>query len=126
MKQAGKTHFLIAFGWLCVVLGVIGIFLPLLPTTPFLLVASWAFARSSPRFHYWLMTHKHLGPIISQWQEGKGLQPRVAIRIAAYMVITFSISIYFVPYSWLKIALVIGATAILVHLWYLTRLYSDD
>lgn len=59
--------FLICLGWLCVGFGVAGIFLPLLPTTPFLLVAAWAFAQSSPRFRTWLLEHPRLGPFIHDW-----------------------------------------------------------
>lgn len=55
---------LLAIGWLSVVLGVIGIFVPVLPTTPFLLLAAACFARSSPRFYRWLVEHPRLGPWI--------------------------------------------------------------
>ena len=58
-------------------LGIAGAVLPLLPTTPFLLLAAWAFARSSPRLHAWLIGHPRLGPAIVQWQE-HGVIPRPA------------------------------------------------
>ena len=62
----------IAIGCIAVVLGVIGIFLPLLPTTPFLLVAAWAFAKSSPRLEAWLTNHPRFGPPLRDWRERGG------------------------------------------------------
>ena len=56
-----------------VALGVIGIFLPVVPTTPFILLAAWCFARSSERFHQWLLRHKYFGPIIQAWEAGRGI-----------------------------------------------------
>jgi len=55
------------FGMTCVGLGAVGVVLPLLPTTPFLLLAAYAFARSSERWHRWLMEHKLFGPMINDW-----------------------------------------------------------
>ena len=59
----------IAFGGLCVGLAFLGVALPLLPTTPFLLLAAFAFAKSSPRLHTWLITHKRFGPMIKNWND---------------------------------------------------------
>ena len=63
-------YVLLAIGWLSVALGVIGIFLPVLPTTPFLLLAAACFARSSPRFYQWLVQHPRLGPWIRDYRSG--------------------------------------------------------
>ena len=84
-------------GFLMVVLGVAGIVLPLLPTTPFLLLAAVLFAKSSQRWHDWLLGHKHLGPYIHAWRNKTGLTTAQKLRIGVSMSITFSVSIYFTP-----------------------------
>ena len=66
----------IGLGSGAVVLGAAGVVVPLLPTTPFLLVAAWAFARSSPRLHRWLVTHPRLGPAIRDWQHHRAISRR--------------------------------------------------
>lgn len=62
-----------AIGWLSVALGVIGIFLPVLPTTPFLLLAAACFLRTSPRFYHWLVSHPKLGKYLLYYLDGKGI-----------------------------------------------------
>lgn len=84
MKGSAKI-LIAALGWLCVILGVIGIFLPLLPTTPFLLLAAWLFTHSSERFHNWLRDHPKLGPIIAVWKSGEGLDRGIRTRILVCM-----------------------------------------
>jgi len=58
----------VALGWTFFGLGAIGVFLPVLPTTPFMLAALWAFARGSPRFHGWLYNHRLFGPPLQRWE----------------------------------------------------------
>jgi len=73
-------------GVLSVVIGAIGIPLPLLPTTPFLLLAAFAFARSSERMHQWLLNHKTFGPFIENWQKHGSIDPR-SKRIALLVIV---------------------------------------
>ena len=76
----------ISLGWLFVLLGVIGIVTPILPTTPFLLLAAGCFARGSDRFHAWLTTHPKLGQPIRDWQEG-GVIKRPAKIMATLLIL---------------------------------------
>lgn len=76
---------LLGLGWVCVILGTIGVFLPVLPTTPFLLVSAWAFTKSSPRFRHWLENHRILGPYIKDWREHRAI-PMKAKILAVTMI----------------------------------------
>lgn len=69
----------LALAWICVGLASAGVVLPLVPTTPFLLVAAWAAARSSPELHAWILDHPRFGPLLQDWQEHRALRPRTKI-----------------------------------------------
>lgn len=92
------------FGFLSLFLGGIGIILPLLPTTPFVLLAAWCFAKSSPRLHNWLLENRIFGPLIRRWDENRCI-PLKAKLMALTMVAGFGGSsvYFFVPAGWLKI-----------------------
>lgn len=72
-------------GWLCVVLGFAGIFLPVLPTTPFLLLAAACFVRTSPRFYQWLIRHPRMGKYLVYYLDGKGMPLRAKIYTLVLM-----------------------------------------
>lgn len=76
-----NKQFYLLLGWTCVALGAIGAVLPLMPTTVFLLIAAWAFSRSSERWHQWLRNHPRCGPLICAWEQHHAM-PRRAKRIA--------------------------------------------
>jgi uncharacterized protein len=77
-------------GYICVGLAFLGLFLPLLPTTPFLLLAAFCFSRGSPRLHKWLLEEPRMGPIIRDWNERRVIRPRV--KAAATIGIALVIS----------------------------------
>ncbi len=79
-------------GAVALVLAVAGVFLPLLPTTPFLLVCAFAFARSSPRLHDWLINHRQFGPMIANWQLHGAISRRAKRLAVAAMVAALLLS----------------------------------
>ena len=79
-------------GAACVALGLVGIALPLLPTTPFMLLAAFCFARGSERLHGWLMAHPTLGPPIHEWQRHGAISRRAKRAAVIAMVVVFGIA----------------------------------
>ena len=101
-------------------LGTIGIFLPLLPTTPLVLLAAACYAKSSPKAHQWLLEHKRFGPMVQSWEENRCVEVRVK-WIASSMIIWVGGSSvwFFTPAGWPQIA----AIALLAYaLWFVLRL----
>ncbi|MFO1278361.1 MAG: YbaN family protein [Burkholderiaceae bacterium] len=85
-----RQTLLVAAGLVALGLGLIGIVLPGLPTTPFVLLAAACFARASPRLHGWLTTHRYLGPMVRDWEANRSLPLRVkwiAITMMGTMVL---------------------------------------
>ncbi|MDW6003501.1 YbaN family protein [Vibrio mangrovi] len=94
-------------GILALGLGIAGIFLPLLPTTPFVLLASACFIKSNPSLHRWLIAHPVFGPLLENWQERRAISSQVRLRGSVAMIVTFSFSIWMVPYFKVKIGLLL-------------------
>ena len=105
-----KRSILISLGWLCVGLGFIGIFVPGIPTTIFLIIALWAFTKSSPKLRHWLLNHKRFGPILNNWQKHKVVPRRAKIL----MVVLMSLAVILFYYSSQSLILTIGLIIILV------------
>jgi len=98
----------LALGTLFVALGIAGIFLPVLPTTPFMLLAATCYARASTRFYNWLLNNRMLGPTILEWRRYRSIPYRVKWTAIVLMGVTLGISIvYFVPWPELQVALAI-------------------
>lgn len=83
-----KTFF-ITIGWVFVALGIIGAFLPVMPTTPFMLLALWSFARSSQRFHDWLYYHTLFGPPLQKWTQYRVIPLTAKIASVSMMSVSF-------------------------------------
>lgn len=114
---------LVVLGWLAVVLATLGVVLPLLPTTPFLLLAAWCFARSSPRFHAWLLYRSWFGPYLRHWQDHRALPPGAKGKAVAMIVLTFAISLWLVDMVWVRVLLL---TIMAVLLTFMLRLPVVD
>ncbi|AXW87254.1 hypothetical protein AU509_02900 [Lonsdalea britannica] len=108
---------LIVLGWLAVVLATLGVVLPLLPTTPFLLLAAWCFARSSPRFHYWLLHRSWFGGYLRYWQQHRALPPGVKVKAVVVIVVTFAVSIWMVHIPWVRGVLLAIMACLLIFMW---------
>ena len=89
-------------GGLAVALAAIGAFLPLVPTTPFLLLAAACFARASPRLQQALLSNRLFGPYLYDFEVNKGLKLRTKIVALVMLWSSMSVSIYIVPNNWLK------------------------
>jgi len=96
-KAAWKRNLLIVLGSLSFALGIVGIFLPLLPTTPFLLLTATCYANASPKFYNWLMNHSVFGPYIQDFRSKRGIPKRAKIKAISLIVICFAFSSIFIP-----------------------------
>jgi uncharacterized membrane protein YbaN (DUF454 family) len=121
-----KSFLYVVGGWACVGLAVLGSILPLLPTTPFLLLASWCFYRGSPRIHAWLHRSKWFGPTLDDWQHYRGIRKSVKYRTVVLVaaVVATSLVLNSLPW-WLKYA-AIGLVACGLYMIWTVPTLPDD
>lgn len=117
---------LLFLGFFAVALGVAGIFLPVLPTVPFLLLAAACFTRSSERFYTWLMDHAHLGPMVRPYIEGQGLRNSAKKKAISLIWISITLSIYLLKDRYLvQGALAVVAIGITLYLLQLPTIEEE-
>ena len=88
-----QRGFWFAVGWAALALGAVGVMLPILPTTPFVILAAFAFGKSAPRLRAWLENSRAFGPVIADWRSHGAIAPRVKALAIAMMVGVFGISV---------------------------------
>jgi uncharacterized membrane protein YbaN (DUF454 family) len=116
----------LALALLFLLLGIIGIFLPVLPTTPFILLAAWAAARSSPRLLNWLENHTAFGPMIIDWRRG-GVVRRRSKWIATLVMSATGLYLVLGRQPWWAAALAIGImTTVAIWLWRRPEHHADE
>lgn len=110
-----KVFFLL--GWFFVIIGVVGIVIPVLPTTPFLLLSVWFFSKSSMRFYEWILNHRILGEYVRSYQDGDGVSLKIKIRTIILLWATIAVSIYFTSdKKWITVLLISIACVISIHI----------
>ena len=113
-----KRSLFLVCGIISLILGVIGIFLPLLPTTPFVLLAAYCFSKSSEKLHQWLLNHKYLGKIIREWEMYGVIRTRIKWVATVSIVVMVSYPLTFmVPYLWLKLVIILSISLVLLFIW---------
>lgn len=114
---AALRYLLLVFAGLCLALGVIGIFVPGLPTTVFILLAGWAAARSSPRFAAWLEHHQTFGPMLRDWRERGAVSRRAKISATVVMALSSVILFLTLSRAWMAEAITAVMAVVLMWLW---------
>jgi uncharacterized protein len=122
-----RKIFWIIGGTACLGLGILGIFLPILPTTPFLLLAAFCYGRGSMRFYHWLVNRSRLGDYIRSYREGRGILLKQKVMIIALLWLSIGFSIGFVATTWwMKALLVIVAVGVTIHLSKIKTLQQES
>jgi len=111
-----KRILLLIAGVISLVVGIIGAFLPLLPTVPLVLLAAFCFARSSERLHQWLIHHRYFGSILDNFQAGNGIPKRVKYRTIAILWLSMGFSCWIVARFWLCMMLITIGIGVSVYL----------
>ncbi|ABS25905.1 YbaN family protein [Anaeromyxobacter sp. Fw109-5] len=121
-QRAHRRWLLLALGWSCFALGAVGAVLPLIPTTPLMLVALWAFSSSSERFHDWLYGHRVFGPPLQRWQRERVLPLWVKLVAVTSMAASFAYAALGARVPWY--ALVTMGAVMLFGVAYISRIPS--
>jgi len=111
-----KKKLYITFGFLAVALAIVGVFIPGLPTVPFLLVALFCFERSSKKYHDMIMNNKYFGPVLQDYYSGKGLTLSVKIKAILFLSCGMIFSIYKIQNLHARIALAIVWLGVAIHI----------
>ena len=102
-------------GYISITLGIVGLIFPILPTTPFLLLAAASFAKNSEKAYNWLINNRIFGKFIRDHREGKGIPVKVKIYTLFFLWLSIILSILFTSILWVQILLIIIASAVSIH-----------
>jgi uncharacterized membrane protein YbaN (DUF454 family) len=115
VRGARRIVFLMV-GVLSLATGLVGMFVPLLPTTCFLLLAAWCFARSSPRLYRWMYTNRWFGTYLQDYREGRGIPRALKVGSLSVMWLTIGASVVFaISALWVQLVLVAIALGVTIH-----------
>ena len=115
MKNLKKKIYIFV-GLLALGLGIIGVFLPVMPTVPFLLVALFCFERSSKKYHDMILNNKYFGKVLRDYYEGRGLTTSVKIKAILFLTCGMGFSFYKVQHLYLRIMLAVIWLGVTIHI----------
>jgi len=121
-----KNGLYLVVGTITLVVGIIGVFIPVLPTTPFLLLSSFCYLRSSSRMYHWLMGHKVLGPYISSYMIYKGITRKNKVVSLVFLWTTLTISMVFIGKDIVTWVLLVVGTLVSIHILMLRTLTQEE
>ncbi|APR70329.1 DUF454 family protein [Acinetobacter haemolyticus] len=107
----------ICLAWLCIALGVLGIFIPGLPTVDFILLAVFFAARGSEKLHQWLLNHRFIGPIIKEWRENRRIPKKAKYMSTVSMSVAAGLMIWIIPHPWVVYPLIACMAVVLIWMW---------
>jgi len=117
VRVTGKAV-LVGLGWLSLAVGIVGIFLPILPTTPFVILAAFLFSKGSTRLHRWLVSRRYVGPAVVEWEQHGVIRMRAKLWATAAIAVLFANTLVFVPVApWIKAAVAATGSAVLAFIW---------
>jgi len=121
-----KTFLYMVGGWACLSLAVIGALLPFLPSTPFVLLASWCFYRGSPRIHAWMHRSRWFGPTLDDWHHYHGIRRGLKHRAILLVALVVAVSLVYSSLAWWLRYLFLAAVAVgLYTIWTVPTLPDD-
>lgn len=110
----------LVMGLSCLLLAAVGVLLPLLPTTPFVLLAAFFFSRSSPRLHALLLHHRLFGPIIREWERYGVIPLKIKLLSSALMLSMVGYPVFFKPLPlplWVELCAAVAVLSALLYIW---------
>ncbi len=119
MRQRIRRLVYVVFGHLFLVVGIIGVVVPLLPTTPFILLACFCYERGSPKFHAIVLENKYVGPYVRNWKQNGSIPLRAKIVAVSMIVLSIGYIVYAAPLVAVKV--IVGTIGICVSAYILTR-----
>lgn len=107
----------IVLAWLCILIAIIGIFIPGLPPFDFLLLASFFAAKGSPRLSRWFQENRYIGPLLKEWQQHRRIPRKAKVLSTLSMTFAATIIIWKIPHPWLVAVLIGSMLCVLIWMW---------
>ncbi len=107
----------VVLAWLCILIAILGIFIPGRPPFDFLLLASFFAAKGSPRLYRWFQENRYIGPLLREWQQHRRIPRKAKVLSTLSMTFAATIIIWKIPHLWLVLTLIACMLGVLIWMW---------